>query len=137
MQTNRPLGVTIISILMILSGIVSIVSGLIGVVGALSLSTISPQSDVATLSIGLMGVSVFIIILGIATLAIAWGLLKGKRWAWTITVIISIISILLSLVGIAIGGYYQVISLILYGIILYYLYKTDVKTYFGKTKIST
>ena len=137
MQTTRPLGVTIISILMIISGIVSIVSGLIGVVGALSLSTISPQSDVATLSVGLMGVSIFIFILGIATLAIAWGLLKGKRWAWIITVIISIISILLSVVGIAMGGYYQVISLILYGIILYYLYKTDVKTYFGKTKIST
>jgi lysylphosphatidylglycerol synthetase-like protein (DUF2156 family) len=137
MQTSRPLGVTIISILMIISGIVSIVSGLIGVVGALSLSTISPQSDVATLSIGLMGVSIFIIILGVATLAIAWGLLKGKRWAWIITVIISIISILLSIIGIAMGGYYQVITLILYGVILYYLYKTDVKTYFGKIKIST
>jgi hypothetical protein len=84
-----------------------------------------------------MGVSIFIIILGVATLAIAWGLLKGKRWAWIITVIISIISILLSIIGIAMGGYYQVITLILYGVILYYLYKTDVKTYFGKIKIST
>ena len=116
MQTKRPLGVTIIAVLMIISGIVSIISGI---------------------SLLLFGIGIFVVILGIATLVIAWGLLKAKPWAWTLTVIISIIAIIVSIVGIATGGFHQVISLILYGIILYYLYRPDVKAYFGKTKIST
>ena len=116
MQTKRPLGVTIIAVLMIIGGIVSIISGILML---------------------LLGIGIFLVILGIASLVVARGLLKAKSWAWTLTVIISIISIILSIVAIATGRFDSVISLILYGIILYYLYRPDVKAFFGKTKIST
>jgi lysylphosphatidylglycerol synthetase-like protein (DUF2156 family) len=110
MQTKRPLGVTIIAVLMIIGGIVSIISGIIGIAGGIALPEISQKSDVAGISILLLGIGIFVVILGIATLLIAWGLRKAKPWAWTFTVIISIISIMLSVVGIATGGFHQVIS---------------------------
>jgi hypothetical protein len=116
MQTKRPLGVTIIAVLMIIGGILSIIGGIILLI---------------------FGIGIFLILLGIASLVIAWGLLKAKRWAWILTVIISIITIIYSIVGIATGRFDSVINLILYGIILYYLFRPDVKAYFGKTKIST
>jgi hypothetical protein len=76
------------------------------------------------------------IALGVAGLVVAWGLLIAKGWAWIITVIISIISIITSIVGIASGGFYHIITLIIYAVILYYLYKPEVKAYFGRIKVS-
>jgi hypothetical protein len=86
--------------------------------------------------IGLIGISIFVIVLGITTMLIAWGLLKSKKWSWIMTVIISIISIIASIGGMILGGYHQIIDLILYGIILGYLYRPDVKGYFSKKKTS-
>jgi hypothetical protein len=76
------------------------------------------------------------IALGVTGLVVAWGLLNAKGWAWIITVIISIISIITSIVGIASGGFYHIITLIIYAVILYYLYKPEVKAYFGRIKVS-
>lgn len=135
-REKRPLGIKTIALLMIISGIVSIISGVIGLGGLLVLSTVSKELGNEKPGIGLMGISVFVIALGVATMVIAWGLLKSKRWAWTMTVIISIISIIASIGGMILGGYYQIIDLILYGIILGYLYRPDVRGYFTKKKIS-
>ena len=124
-REKRPLGIKTIALLMIISGIVSIISGVIGLGGLLVLSTVSKELGNEKPGIGLMGISVFVIALGVATMVIAWGLLKSKRWAWTMTVIISIISIIASIGGMILGGYYQIIDLILYGIILGYLYRPE------------
>ena len=51
-----------------------------------------------------MGVGGLTIALGIASLVIAWGLINAKRWAWILTVIISIISIITSIAGIVSGA---------------------------------
>ena len=133
-RERRPLGIKTIALLMIISGIASIISGVIGLGGLLVLSTISTELGNENPGIGLMGISMFVIALGIATMVIAWGLLKSKRWAWRMTVIISIISIVASIGGMILGGYHQIIDLILYGIILGYLYRPDVRGYFAKKK---
>jgi hypothetical protein len=135
-REKRPLGIKTIALLMIISGIVSIISGVIGLGGLLVLSTVSKELGNEKPGIGLMGISVFVTALGVATMVIAWGLLKSKRWAWTMTVIISIISIIASIGGMILGGYHQIIDLILYGIIFGYLYRPDVREYFTKKKIS-
>ena len=66
-----------------------------------------------------------IIAIGIVSFIVAYGLLKGMGWAWTLTVVLSIISI-------ATGNIGGIISIIISGIILYYLYRPHVKAYFGK-----
>ncbi len=73
--------------------------------------------------------------LAIVSFIVAYGLLKGKGWAWTVTLILSIISIVFNAISIAataganLGG---IISIIISAVIIYYLYRPHVKAYFGK-----
>jgi uncharacterized membrane protein (DUF2068 family) len=101
MQTSRPLGVTIIALLAIISGI------------------------------GFL-VSIILIPLGIAFLVMAYGLWKGKGWAWTITLVLSFIGIALGLASIVTGNVVSILPVIINAIIIYYLYRPDVKVFFGK-----
>jgi hypothetical protein len=73
-----------------------------------------------------------IIAIGIVSFLVAYGLLKGMRWLWTVTVVLSIISIVLNAISIATGNIGGIVSIIISGIILYYLYRPHVKAYFGK-----
>ena len=73
--------------------------------------------------------------LGIANFVLSWGLLKGKGWAWIITVILAIISLIFSIIGLASGSIPNIISMIINGVILYYMYRPEVKSYFGRVKI--
>jgi hypothetical protein len=111
---SRPDGVTIIAILSILAGIGEFFLAAIG--GA---------------------IAVILIPIGIVYFVVAYGLLKGRPWAWTLTVIISIITIILNVITIALLGILSIISIILEAIILYYLYRPHVKSYFGKGLSST
>ena len=75
-----------------------------------------------------------LIVIGIAGFVVAWGLLTGKGWAWIFTIIVAIISIILNLILVVSGSIESVIGLITYGIIIYYLYRPSVKSYFGRVK---
>jgi uncharacterized membrane protein HdeD (DUF308 family) len=111
-QRNRPLGVTIIAILLVIAGIISFVSGLI-------------------LLIILVGI-VFLA-LGIAYFVMAYGLWKGRGWAWTISLILSWIGIIAGIVYIIqdnLGG--GIVNIIINGVIIYYLTRANVKAFFGK-----
>lgn len=117
MQSNRPLGVTIIAILAILGGIGSLLSGF-------TVLVILPI-------IGLVLGSILIII-GLAYFAVAYGLWKGLSWAWSITLIISIIGIIVGLGSIIVGNVGAIFHVIVNIIVIYYLYRPNVRAYFGK-----
>ena len=121
MERNRPIGITIIAILMIISGILFIIGG----IGFTALGVVS----IAFLAGGIGS-----IILGIASLVVAWGLLKGAGWAWIITLIITIISIIANIVSLVSGNTASIIGIIIEGIIIYYLYRPNVKSYFGRSR---
>jgi hypothetical protein len=119
LERNRPIGITIIAILMIISGIIFIVSG-IGLTALGVLSLFFLLGGIGTL------------LLGIASLVVAWGLLKGAGWAWIITLIITIISIIANVASLAGGNTASIVGIIIEGIIIYYLYRPNVKSYFGR-----
>jgi hypothetical protein len=140
---RRPTGVTVIAVLIIIGGILLLLAGIGGVaVGSLFISQIT----------GLVFVIIGAIILavGIGYLAISYGLLKGKTWAWTITVVLLFIGIAINVSSIIFGSLAitvainmdistfltansgSIVGIIISGIILYYLYRPDVKSYFGK-----
>jgi hypothetical protein len=73
-----------------------------------------------------------IIAINIVSFIVAYGLLTSMGWAWTLTVVLSINSIVLNAVSIATGNIGGIVSIIIIGIILYYLYRRHVKAYFGK-----
>jgi hypothetical protein len=88
-----------------------------------------PQSFLGGIGIAIGGI---LLAMAIVSFVVAYGLLKGLGWAWTVTVILSIISIVLNAISIAAGNISSIISIIISGIILYYLYRPHVKAYFGK-----
>ena len=74
-----------------------------------------------------------LIALGIAYFVMAYGLWKGKGWAWTITLILSYIGIALGIASIITGNIAAVFHLIINIIVVYYLYRPNVKMFFGKS----
>ena len=76
--------------------------------------------------------------LGIISLIVAFGTLKGKGWAWSLTVVISVIGIAMNIISNAFSGFQtssivsMVVSVAINLLILYYLYRPHVKTFFGK-----
>jgi hypothetical protein len=87
------------------------------------------QSLLGGIGIAIGGV---LLAIAIASFVVAYGLLKGLGWAWTVTVVLAIISIVFNVISIATGNIAAIISVIISGIILYYLYRPHVKAYFGK-----
>lgn len=154
---SRPIGVTIIAILNIIGGVLMLFFG----IGLITLGAVLPtlppsvfnQSQLqGNLTAGqasippgpppmvlqsllVFGVAIGAVLVAIAIVSfiVAYGLLKGRGWAWTVSVILSIISIVSNAVSIAttynFGG---IVGIIISGIILYYLYRPHVKAYFGK-----
>jgi hypothetical protein len=74
-----------------------------------------------------------LVAIAIVSFVVAYGLLKGKGWAWTLSIILSIISIVWNAITLVTAANYGgIISIIISGIILYYLFRPHVKAYFGK-----
>lgn len=120
---TRPTGVTILAILEIISGIVMVVAGIF----AAAFSSMFAGLGVLGALNGIL--SSIILALGVASFVMAWGLLKGKQWAWTITLILTIISLIAEIAS------FNFIGIIIDAIILYYLFRPHVKAYFGKLSI--
>ncbi|MDQ4056321.1 MAG: hypothetical protein M3156_02770 [Thermoproteota archaeon] len=114
-------------------------AGIAGVaVGSLFISQI--------IGLGFVIIGAIILAVGIGYLVVSYGLLKGKRWSWTITVVLLFIGIVINVVSIIFGSFAinmdtssflttnsgSIVGIIISVIILYYLYRPHVKSYFGK-----
>jgi hypothetical protein len=138
---SRPTGVTIIAILNIISGIIMVVGGFgLAAISSIlpTMTTIDPNAGGQMAVAGLLGaggvaIGGILIILGIISFIVAWGLLKGKSWAWSVTIILSIISIVMGIVSLVAGSFGSIVNIIIAGIIIYYLYRPHVKAFFGKS----
>jgi hypothetical protein len=82
--------------------------------------------------VALLSVGIIFTIIGILSLVVAYGLFKAKKWAWTTSVVLSIVSIAMGIISIATGNIGSIVGIAISGFILYYLYKPHVKEYFGK-----
>ena len=60
-----------------------------------------------------------------------------SAWAWTLTVVLAIISIALNAISLIAGNIAAIVSIAISGIVLYYMYRPHVKAYFGKTVTSS
>ena len=133
-MTQRPIGITVIAILMIIGGLILIFTGLTPLFMG---SIISFDSDIVTSQLGLLVTigGLVLVGLGIASLIVSWGLLKGKGWARVITLIISIVAIIVAIITlISSEDLIHIISVIIYGLIIYYMFTKKVRVFFGKVK---
>jgi uncharacterized membrane protein (DUF2068 family) len=160
LERKRPTGVTLIAILTIIGGILLLFGGIGLVALAPFIGQINVNNSINTsnssLSLNINGTIVtvpnnalfvlggfigilggMLIVLGLSSFVVAWGLLKGKAWAWIVTIIITIISVVLNVISIVAGSIESIVGLIINGIIIYYLYRPSVKSYFGRIKAPT
>jgi hypothetical protein len=136
---SRPTGVTIIAILNIIGGIIMLFGGIALVAAGSILPSLQMTDELSgvpdwLIGTGAIAMGIIVIILGIVSFIVAYGLLKGAGWAWSLTVVLSIVSIVLNAISIATGNFGGIISIIISAIILYYLYRPHVKSFFGKGK---
>ena len=99
-------------------------------------------------------IGAIVLAVGIGYLVVSYGLLKGKEWAWIITVILTIIAIAVQIVSGVTASMFdasfiddtnsfvtwiiaQIVGISINGVILYYLYRPNVKAFFGRSLPST
>jgi hypothetical protein len=83
-------------------------------------------------SVYFIGITSILIAIGIAYLVVSYGLMKGRGWAWSATIILSYIGIVFSIVAIVSGNIASIPQLIISIIIVYFLYRPQSKAFFGK-----
>lgn len=137
---KRPIGVIIIAILIIISGIGALVAAMYLVIN-FTFHSIGYPSEIIRL---LISFGYILTAFAIMNFLVARGLLKGKEWARIMTIILVIVSLILGIIGIALLvveddiaeiSAVDVASFIIAGVIIWYLFRTNVKAYFGRVKI--
>ncbi|MGH9977915.1 MAG: hypothetical protein ACRD8Z_19080 [Nitrososphaeraceae archaeon] len=171
---ERPFGVTIIAVLAIIDGVLLVFGGLSFLAFGAFFATVPIENiiinqqqqqqeqglqNAAELqsltqifgSIGLV-IGGIVLAVGIGYLFVSYGLLKGKGWAWIVTVILSIIAIIVQIISAittanALFSYdinaswagiiSHIIGIAINVVIIWYLFRPHVKTFFGKMRPST
>lgn len=150
-RVERPLGVAVLAVLDIIGGILAFIGGI--AMAAVSAMVNNPDfRDMirdAMISVGvtnvdaildmlvtvLIVVGVTMFIMGLVGVVVGWGFWAGKQWAWLIGVIFYIVGVVISVVGMVwpVWSPTSVIGIIIGAVILYYLFRPNVKAWFGKT----
>jgi uncharacterized membrane protein (DUF2068 family) len=155
----RPTGVTILGILFVIAGAFALLGGIATLVAIPFVANVNPNvignnelqlngqqplltpsEQTAALAQGsgsiLTVLGALLIPLGIASLVVAYGLFKGKSWAWLVAVVLSIIGLVVNAISLvtanmgAITG--ALVGIAINAIVLYYLSRRNVRQYFGK-----
>jgi uncharacterized membrane protein (DUF2068 family) len=133
----RPLGVTILGVLAIIGGILALCGGLgLAFGGSALTSALSAAGQSTAISAGALAVSGGIsAVLGVLELVFGVGLLQLKSWAWMLGVALSIVSLVIGVIEIAVkystvGN--QIIGMVISVIILVYLFTPGVRAAFGR-----
>lgn len=139
-RPGRPIGVTILTILQVMSGIVDIGLGALLVFAYVVFAALGGFLAIALLLLGCVAFG-----LGILSFVLAYGLWAGKGWAWVLSIIGAIIGLILGMLslvsslvsgGLTLGNVPYVLAelvpIILYLLILVYLSTRNVRAFFGR-----
>ena len=137
-QQQRPMGITILAILAFIGGILGICGGLAGIVGASFLGGLAAAAGAGNVTtLGGMAVvySIIGLALAVAYLVFGFGAWTLKPWAWMLGMVLAGLNIVFQLVALlagwtTLGGI--LISVVISGVIIYYLLTPEVKKAFGR-----
>jgi len=126
----RPTGITILGILHLIGGGASLI---MATVGAAMLGVSNNMGNFGMMAAGFG--SMFLIIFGILAaieFVIAGALFSGRPWGRIIVIVLSIIGLIVGFVSM-VGNLYSILSMILNGVVLWYMWRPHVIAYFGVT----
>jgi hypothetical protein len=128
---NRPIGVTIIAIVLAVSGVFQVLVGL----EALEITNfgLAEVTDAA----GVGGWAA--IIGGVASIVVAGGLFTLSGWAWLLAIVVLGIRVVVDLITIVTQGltttlgYGALVNLVITAVILWYFFRPTVRAAFGRS----
>jgi hypothetical protein len=137
---GRPTGATVIAIIegilgVLLSLLALAAIGLGGIAGGIvGSSDVEGGAAAAGILAGLGFVfGIIALLLAILYFAIAYGVWKGRGWAWMLGVVVSIIGVVFGVLGLSAGASISnLVSLALPIVVLYFLWQPDVKRWLGR-----
>lgn len=137
-RNSKPTGVDLLIILSVIGGFVDIIGA------AVSLVATSVASSWLGIYVGpgivrlvfliLSALSLLLLFYGGTSFFLAYGLWKGRGWAWTWARTSAIIGLAASLI--AMGAGIGMIGVASNALIIYYLTRTEVKAFFGKASLT-
>ncbi len=131
--STRPPGITLLAVLHVLQAIFFFLSGIVLIaLGAFIRRGLFGLPRFLNGAVSLIGVVV--VVIGLLYLGLAWGLWTGKGWAWILSLVLAGLGLIVSLISLVRGGFGTIVVLILDAIILYYLFRPNVRTFFGEQK---
>lgn len=123
-RRDRPLGVTIIGVLLLLAGLVAILSGVL-------IGSLADLSDIE------LAVELVALVIGLIYIIAAFGFFKGWSWVWLVTMVILVLGIIIDIASWVIQGMDDIvgllIDLIIPVIILLYMNSQNVKAFFRRS----
>jgi len=135
MTKTRPTGVTVLAVLSIISGVLSLLGGF----GALLLGGLATvggaaqgNADAAALGIVAVVIAVTLLITGALSLVVAYGLWTLRGWAWITAIVLQVIGLAMNGFNLFQGSSGAVFSIAIAVVVLYYLFRPNVKEAFGK-----
>jgi len=128
---QRPMGVTILAVLAAIGGVLGILAGLVLV----GLSSSVAATDMALPLSGAVAIlGIVSIVLGIGELAFAYGAWGLKPWAWMLGIVLEAVGIVVNLLEFrSATATSTIISVVIAGAIIYYLYQPHVRRAFGQS----
>ena len=126
-SVSRPMGVAILAILEAVAGIYFLITGFgefltASIIRSLALSGIPAEVfPMIPRAIGAL-----LILFGLVSILLAWGLWTGKGWARMVAFVFAILGIILNVIS------FHIIGLIIDVILIYYLTRHNVKQFFTK-----
>ncbi|MEO9320367.1 MAG: hypothetical protein ABI361_06815 [Nitrososphaera sp.] len=138
MLREKPTGIDLLAIVMVISGIFCFFSGIDALFFSAYLKHAVPldtsiQGFSSALSTSAAIWGSVLLALGVGQFLAAYGLFVGSSWAWSASVALCIVGIIIPFMNIITGYWPSIFTLILSAVILYYLSRSDVKAYFGRT----
>ncbi len=127
-MADRPLLITLIGLIYLLLGLVfTFIGALIAFGMAAELADLAAMEGTVLTIIGAV-----VLIFGLINLIIGWGFLRGWAIMWYLGVIFNAIGLLFTIGGIVMAALLPfVVPLVIYAVILYYLFRPNVKAFFG------
>jgi hypothetical protein len=128
---NRPLGITIIAIVLAISGVFQVLVGL----EALKITNFGLAA--VTDAGGVSGWAA--IIGGVASILVAGGLFTLSGWAWLLAIVVLGIRVVVDVITIATQGVGStfgaaaITNLVISGVILWYFFRPNIKAAFGRS----
>jgi hypothetical protein len=121
-EKKRPTVVKILVLIVTIGSIIPILAGVMMLTGGSAYEGYFMQELLSRI------LPTYYVLIGVIGLVVAWGLWRGRGWAWTLALIIFIIGIIMDLITLPTG----IVGVVIDAIVLYLLFRPDTRRFCGK-----